>query len=98
MLRSFCNIKILLVNYLGCEASLEMDISCVKGENSHIYSAGYPKKVTSVGKIRELFIIPMWKRFGDVLIILIVDFRIVRCSDHFKIFALPCLPKLEYRH
>jgi hypothetical protein len=57
-----------------------------------------PKNVTSVGKIRELFIIPMWKRFGDVLIILIVDFRIVRCSDHFKIFALPCLPKLEYRH
>jgi hypothetical protein len=56
------------------------------------------KNFTSVGKIRELFIIPMWKRFGDVLIILIVDFRIVRCSDHFKIFALPCLPKLEYRH
>jgi hypothetical protein len=56
------------------------------------------KNFTSVGKIRELFIIPMWKRFGDVLKILIVDFRIVRCSDHFKIFALPCLPKLEYRH
>jgi hypothetical protein len=44
MLRSFCNIKILLVNYLGCEASLEMDISCIKGKNSHIYSVGYTKK------------------------------------------------------